>query len=271
MEKKPVFAVVGGDRRQFFAAEFLKNTGYTVYTFAAAQGLPYREMKNIKADIYILPIPVTRDGRTLYTPESDDVIPLTELSAAIPSEAMVFAGRTDEKRWFDYAKSDYFALQNAIPTAEGALLLSLQNTDESLCDLSVGVVGFGKIGKAVAALFCAVGADVSVFARREEVRAQIRALGYTAHGMDALSERASACRILINTVPERIFDENVLSYLSKETFFLELASPPYGAAPDTLCALGVRSLIASGIPGRYFPKTAGIAVAKTVLHSITKG
>lgn len=271
MEKKPVFAVIGGDRRQFFAAEFLKDAGYPVYTFAMAQGLPYADMKTIQADIYLLPLPVSRDGMHLYAPESEERISLSDIKRDMPPDALVFAGLTDEKLWFDYAKSEYFALQNALPTAEGALLLAMQNRNSVLCGSSVGIIGFGKIGKAVAALFSAVGAEIFVFARRDEIRAEIRALGYTAYGMDALSTEIQKCRLLINTVPERILDERMLSQLSKDTFFLELASSPYGADPDTVRRLGVRNLIASGIPGRFFPKTAGIAVAKTVLHSITKG
>ena len=182
----------------------------------------------------------------------------------------VFAGLTDEKRWFDYAKTEYFALQNALPTAEGALLLAMQNRCDILCAAPVGVIGFGKVGRAVAKLFAAVVAEVVVFARREEIRIEIRDLGYGAYGMDA-AEAMKRCSVLINTVPERILDEKTISYLSKDTFFLELASSPYGVDPDTVNASGVRYRIASGIPGRYFPKTAGIAVAKTVLHLITKG
>lgn len=269
MKNELVFAVIGGDRRQWFAAEFLKEAGYTVHTFAMMQGLPYTELKQMKADVYILPLPVTRDGKQLYTPECDDLIPVSFLTEVLPSDAAVFAGRTDDPRWSDYSVSEYFALQNAIPTAEGALMLAMQNRNTVLCGSSVGVIGFGKIGRAVAERFHRIGADISVFARREEVRREIRGLGYAAYGIDAIGK--NECSLLINTVPERILNHGILSALSKETFFLELASPPYGADPDLLRELGLRNLVASGIPGRYFPKTAGIAVAKTVLHSIMKG
>ena len=270
MEKNPVFAVVGGDRRQFFTAEFLRAAGYSVDMFAVAQGLPYEAMKRQRADVYILPLPVSRDGKHLNAPDSDVAIPMTSVLEDIPSDALVFAGLTDEKRWNDYAKTDYFALQNALPTAEGALLLTMQNRCDVLCGTSVGVLGFGKVGRAVAKLFAAVGAEVIIFARREEIRKEIRDWGYGAYGMDA-AEEMKRCSVLINTVPERILDEKTIALLSKDTFFLELASSPYGVDPDTVNASGVRYQIASGIPGRYFPKTAGIAVAKTVLHLITKG
>ena len=90
MEKNPVFAVVGGDRRQFFAAEFLRAAGYTVYMFAMAQGLPYETMKRQPADVYILPLPVSRDGENLNAPDIDVVIPMARVLEDIPSDALGF-------------------------------------------------------------------------------------------------------------------------------------------------------------------------------------
>ena len=50
MEKVPVFSVIGGDRRHFFAAKYLKDQGYPVETFAMTDGKSYDRCRRTKAD-----------------------------------------------------------------------------------------------------------------------------------------------------------------------------------------------------------------------------
>ena len=74
--------------------------------------------------------------------------------------------------------------------------------------------------------------------------------------------------MLINTVPARIFEKNILKRMRKESLLMELASAPFGLDFAEAESLGVRTLLASGLPGKYFPETAGYAVADTVLNAL---
>ena len=70
----------------------------------------------------------------------------------------------------------------------------------------------------------------------------------------------------MNTVPSKIFERDILKRIRKDSYIMELASAPFGVDFEEAESLGVRTLLASGLPGKYFPETAGCAVAETVLN-----
>jgi dipicolinate synthase subunit A len=127
------------------------------------------------------------------------------------------------------------------------------------------VIGYGKVAFATAKLFHAVGAVVTVFARKEQARIEAHMMGYTAKPLDELSACAGEYELLINTVPARILNREILSKISKDAWIMELASAPFGLDFDEAKSLGVHVELASGLPGKFFPETAGYAVADTVL------
>lgn len=263
------FAVIGGDCRSFFAAKRLREYGFQTKLFGLKNEKTYRPSEDIEADAILLPIPLSRDGIRLFAPESREDILISDVLASVSENALIFAGgvsRIEDKRITDYAKREDFALMNAVPTAEGALLLALQNGKATVCGMSVAVIGFGKVASAVARLFSAAGAKITVFARKEQARNEAHILGYTAKPISELSECAGLYSLIVNTVPAHIFDMNILLQIRKDALLMELASAPFGLNFEEAEALGVRTLLASGLPGKYFPQTAGYAVAETVLN-----
>ena len=263
------FAVIGGDCRSFFAAKRLREYGFETNLFGLENEKTYDPSEKIRADAVLFPIPFSKDGRHLFAPESKEKILISDVLASISEETLIFAGSVNgitDHRITDYAKREDFALMNAVPTAEGALMLALQNGKITVDGMSVAVIGFGRVACAVARLFSAVGAEITVFARKEQARADAHILGYTAKPLSALEECADEYPWIINTVPARIFDQNILSRIRKDALLMELASAPYALDFKEAEALGVRTLLASGLPGKYFPETAGYAVAKTVLN-----
>ena len=274
MKKALNFAVVGGDERQIFAAKRLCERGHKAELFMQANGKPYAALKETQADVYLLPIPLTRDGKTIFAPKSEEKIEISSFLQDVPQEALLFAGGTadfSDARLIDYAKNEDFALYNAIPTAEGALLLALQNLGRTVCGEQTAIIGFGKVGRETARIFHAVGACVTVFARRKEIREEARLLGYETADISELSARAGNYGLWLNTVPARIFDDSVLSAVPKNALLLELASAPYGFDLGEARAFGLHAILAGGLPGRFFPETAGVAVADTGLNIIKKG
>ena len=225
-------------------------------------------MEKTEAEAVLLPIPFTRDGIHLFAPESTEKILISDVLASVPENSMIFAGNVSnitDNRISDYAKREAFALMNAVPTAEGALLLALQNGKRTVFGMRVAVIGYGKVAFATAKLFYAVGADVTVFARKAQARIEAHMMGYTAKPISELSECIDAYELLINTVPARILNREALSKMSKNALLLELASAPFGLDFEEAANLGIHAECASGLPGRFFPETAGYAVADTVL------
>ena len=268
MEKKLTFAVIGGDRRSFYAAKRFREYGFETKLLGLQNEKPFCPLEKIQADAVLLPIPFTRDGTHIFAPESPEEILISDVLASVSEKSMIFAGNvkniTDD-RILDYSKREAFALMNAVPTAEGALLLALQNGKRTMLGMRVAVIGYGKVAFATAKLFHAVGTDVTVFARKEQARIEAHMMGYTAKPLTALSACAEKYELLINTVPARILDREILSKVAKNAWVMELASAPFGLDFDEAKSLGVHAELASGLPGKFFPETAGYAVADTVL------
>ena len=266
--KELTFTVIGGDWRSFFAAKRLREQGFPTEILALKNEKSFMPSEKISTDVILLPLPISRDGEHLFAPESKEPILLKDVFAAISDCAIIFGGNIGEfadERMMDYGKREEFALMNAVPTAEGALLFALQNGKRTVFGMRVAVIGYGKVAFATAKLFRAVGAEVTVFARRAQARTEAHMMGYPARPLSALSECADGFDLLINTVPARIFDREILSRISPHGYVIDLASAPFGLDFDEAKGLGVRAELAAGLPGKFFPETAGYAVTDTVL------
>ena len=266
--KQLTFTVIGGDQRSFFAAKRLREQGFSTEILSLKNEKSFLPSEKISTDAVLLPLPLTRDGKHLFAPDAKEPIILKDVFEAISEHSVIFGGNIGEfadERTVDYGKREEFALMNAVPTAEGALLLALQNGKRTVFGMRVAVIGYGKVAFATAKLFHAVGAEVTVFARRAQARAEAHMMGYLARPLSVLSEYAGEYDLLINTVPARIFDRDVLSRISPDGCLMELASAPFGLDFDEAERLSVRAELASGLPGKFFPETAGYAVADTVL------
>lgn len=246
-------------------------------------------------DILILPLPASRDGETVHTPREQScrvtLSEIADLMKRAPSLTL-FGGKLPKKfldstrefdpadaRVTDYYDSEVLQLRNAYITAEAALMTAMELTDRTLRDTSVTVLGYGRIGKYLARLLRALGADVTVCARREETLFEAAAEGchpLLITASDPMSGMAPLCRdhpILFNTVPAHILPRDLLMGLQPDTLLIDLASAPFGVRDDHVreaAALnGLRYLRAPSLPGSYAPRDAGRAIAECILGMVT--
>ncbi len=248
--------IVGTDRRLSFAAQRLRQKGITVDSYFHTKDCL------ASADAVLLPFPVSRDGITLNAP-GETAIPLTELQAALPPSALIMGGAWPDMPIVDLTKRDDFALLNAIPTAEGALSLAIENTDLSLFDSKILVTGFGRVARILVDRLAGLCPHVTVAARKSSDRAEITALGLCAVSTDELSKIIGDCDLAFNTVPYPLFTDDVLKKANRQTLFIELASQDAGF---TKCnQQNIRLLCAPGLPGKTACRSAGYALADTVL------
>lgn len=216
------------------------------------------------ADFAVLPPVVSRDGENVHAPLAREKIPLRSLDFG---GASVFAGAFCSEIKADivnYAESEAFAVRNAVPTAEGALKIAMEETRESICGMRACVLGFGRIGAVLAKDLWALGASACVFARRSEARALAEAFGTSARGFDALDAEIGSYDCIFNTVPHRIVGKAALSRIKEGAPFIELASAPGGADEALARSLGVKYVPAGGLPGKIMPKSAGKIIYETI-------
>lgn len=269
-----IFAIIGGDERMRYAGERLADMGFSVRSYAvpSAHSEEIVSCRDIKttldgADFILLPVPLSRDFHTLWAPAHAGEILLNDVLLQAPKSARILGGGSlADSRFVNYACRDDFACENAVPTAEGALLIAMQKLSCTIRGMHVGVVGFGRVGRAVASLFRAAGAFVTVFARRDEVCSAASVLGYCSAPISTLCTHAEELRCLINTVPSPVIGCDTLCVMRKDAIILELASEPYGVDFEAARNFGVQAVLARGLPGKYSPETAGNVIAATVLN-----
>ena len=273
-------AFIGGDARIIFAAEEFAENGFEAAVFGfdafrAHTGKIKNEESCEKAvsgaDFIVLPPLVSRDGENVYAPLSKKKIPL---HSVIFGDATVFCGGACpdiEGKTENYASKESFALQNAVPTAEGALKIAMEETGETICGMRACVLGFGRIAVLLTKALLALGARVDVFARRSEARALAKAFGANAYAFDAMASEINSYDCIFNTVPERIVGADALAKIKKDTPFIELASSPGGADEALARSLGVKFVPAGGLPGKIMPKTAGKIIYETIKEMIREG
>ena len=94
------------------------------------------------------------------------------------------------------------------------------------------LLGFGPVGQALGARLAALGANVTVCARRAEQRALAESLGLRGAELARLAALAPAFDTVVNTIPAPVLTEPVLAALRPGSLIVDLASSP--AAPTSL-------------------------------------
>lgn len=279
------FAVIGGDLRAAYLAGELAADGYKVITtgFDSADLPPCvtgctNPMQAISlADCVILPLPVTAEGGTLNAPFSRVRISLDQVLNAIkPNQYLLGGNIADSVRHEVEARGltidDYFgreelAIQNAVPTAEGAVQLAMEELPITLNGAHCLVTGYGRVARTLAHLLVAIGAQVTVAVRKCADAAWAQAAGCDTVDIRHL-EAVGDFDVIFNTVPALLFTREVLEKMDRDTLLIDLASRPGGvdfaAAADTQ----IKTIWALSLPGRVAPKSAGLIIKNTILNMV---
>lgn len=275
--------VIGGDLRQVKLAELLVQDGHTVQTYAMERRpephtLPGSDtLRGIeRADCVILPLPITAEPGMLNAPLSDHRIPIQVVLNAMRAGQILCAGRispelTQEAQERGLIVRDYFAreelkIKNAVPTAEGAIQIAMEELPTTLYGTRVLVIGYGRIGKLLAHRLKGMGARVTVSARKYEDLAWIETYGYCSEHTDQLDGWLGGYQLVINTVPARVLDGARLRDLDEGTLVIDLASKPGGVDVQAAAELGVKVIWALSLPGKVAPVTSGSIIRDTVYH-----
>lgn len=258
---KVIFAA-GGDLRQLYAAQRLREkTGAAVCTL----GLPAQPgLQSVSSpeeapayDVLVLPIPASRDGETVNAPLWDKTISLAALAERGKPGALMLGGGCETIRPLfmargmaaaDYLRREELCLANAVPTAEGAVRIAMEETDRTLHGTSALILGYGRIGMALAPRLRSLGMAVTVCARRCETRALAEMQGFPAIPVEMLPDAAGKQQVLFNTVPVLLLTEQVLSLLPPDALVIDLASRPGGTDFAAAERLGVRTVWALALP-----------------------
>lgn len=185
----------------------------------------------------------------------------------LTDDAVVMAKRKNI-RYINYFADEGFIVKNAYLTAEGALAHIIQNTDCSLVGMRVLILGYGRVGKAVAKVLKDNYVSVSVMNRSPFDRANAALVADNTYSMSEYEEHLKEFSVIVNTIPELILKGEQLEKLGKDCFILDLASKPGGVDFNEADRLNIKTLLALGIPGKVAPKDAGLYLKAIVTRNL---
>lgn len=190
----------------------------------------------------------------LDVPSPADNIRIPE---TIPESACIIGGKLPSlgnHPVLDLLQDPVYVAENAYITAHCAVRLAMDQLSVPLRRCKVLVIGWGRIGKCLAALLKRMEADVTVAARKEADRAILAALGYQT--ADTANLSGEGYRIIFNTAPAMVLEQ------CPPCLKIDLASSP------GINGQGV--IVARGLPGKYAPEASGELIARRIIHHLKK-
>ena len=284
------FIFLGGDLRFIYAAaklnkkyhcsvygfdtlheDILKQTGVSVTT-------KIHRAKNV-----ILPLPMSRNCDYITAPYYSGKIPISAVTDAVGSGGTVYCGKAcpyiyeicKEKalNLVDYYEREELTVVNAVITAEGALEIIMKEKALAIVGMKVLVIGYGRIAKVLSKYLHALGAKVTIIARKYDDLAWARTTGCSAvHFND--TDRIKSDKFdfsdfdtVVNTVPAVVLGHERLIRLKNDCLVIDLASKA-GVDLESAKELGVKVIWALSLPGKVAPVTSGEIIAETLLNII---
>lgn len=267
------FWVLGGDARSYWAARHLQAGGYKVCCFgvpgATDTPLPFY------IERLILPFPSVQGALV----RGHSAIPMEEVLQHVDMDSTVYGGRLGPwrealehhgARVCDLYGTEPLTTANAIPTAEGAIQLAMDQAPITLHGSRCLVIGFGRIGKILARKLHGLSANVTVAARNPADLALAEAMGLQTDLTGRYLHGLKQYDFIFNTVPATVLQKEDLDKLNPDCLLLELASLPGGFSQEDCKERGISYLFAPGLPGRCAPKSAGAIYAQNVLDDLRK-
>lgn len=289
MEQGKKIAIIGGDARYLPLIHALNERDYIdivilgfdkveqSYTAVKHATLDHLLIDDLSA--IVLPITGIDNEGNIETMFSTHTIQLSEeWFLKLPKECMVFTGIANDVlknfckkaglQLVELMSRDDVAIYNSIPTAEGAIMLAIQNTDITIHSSNVFVFGFGRVGETTANSFDGLGAKITVVSRDRREIARAFERGYQTLLLENVKDQITQCDILINTIPHPVIGKEILQYLNNQALIIDLASKPGGVDFQYAKARAIETIHALGLPGMVAPKTAGVIIAGCIADLI---
>lgn len=237
--KENYLTVHQSDERMFFLSRLLNRTTFSAPTHIFAP--------NVNVDVKALED--IEDGATVVMGKCTD-----EARALAKSRNITLLNIMQDER---------FQAVNSRLTAEGALMVMIEHSIKSIVDCNVLVMGFGRMGAAVAKLLSKL--DISLdIATTSSLRP---AYAFAQHVVPMSDFDFSPYDIVINTVPLAVVNDADLMSMKKDAVYIDLASKP-AINLEYARYLGIDADIYPALPAKTCPYSAAKAMQEYISEVI---
>ena len=275
--KENIFLILGGDERSLYLGEYLEKQKLQVCYYAFSDTNCFTSLSEAinSAEYIILPLPFTKDRLTLNAPLFDEKVEIKDICTLLKKGNIVIGGQLPESfketltdteiEFYDYFLLDELAIFNAIPTAEGVVEILIKNLPITIHSMKCAILGYGRVGKVLAETLKSLGAEVTIFARKERDKADAFTKGYKFASFPSLKNTEYKFDALINTVPQKVLGREEMKNISSDCLFIEIASAPFGIDFQAAKEFAFDVIKANSLPGKVAPKTAGEIIGRSIL------
>ena len=268
--------IINNDKRMNYLAEYIRDFGMDLIEYRNdSADFDLNALKEV--NYLILPFGgIGADGKIAQT----SLYLTNHVLKALPKDCTIFTPikypkllelTKEEPRKieciFDY---DEVAIYNSVPTAEGVIYNIIKNTDITIHQADILVIGAGRCGQTIARDLKALGARVTVTYRKVVDESRLFELGLIPLHIDYFVEDLQHFDVVINTVPVFILDSKALDRLQKDCYVIDIASKPGGTDFEYAKSIGINAELAGSLPSIVAPKTAAYYLFKFINSYIAK-
>ncbi len=258
--------LIGNENRLSIVADMLYKKLYTVKHITRRDELNNTDISNT----VILPIPY-KDA--LGKIKGTDIL-LSDIAPKLKPESLVILGKADGAvldiagrigfSFCDICEDKSFKVLNAIPTAEAAISIAMDNIEHTLYGSNVVICGYGCIAKCLARLTVAFGCNVTVAARKTSDLYEAELMGCRSENISKLRDIIGNADIIFNTCPAPVLDAAVLENVKRGVLIIDLASRPGGCDFEYARQNGINAKLCLSLPDQYSPVTSGKNMYKMI-------
>ena len=159
-------------------------------------------------------------------------------------------------------EDEIFTVKNANLTAEGVLAIILEKTDVSIFESNVLILGGGRIAKAMATILKCLGVNYAIVSFNPIKFPSYYLLSNKCYYRKGFLRDLKKYNVVVNTIPARIIDDEIINSIDPKTLFIETASVK---CLDDTQKLDFEYLFAPALPQRYSAVSAGKLVYESIM------
>jgi len=194
---------------------------------------------------------------------------------SLPNNITLFCGKVDNSfdcilkdkniKHINFLNNEIFAIKNANLTAEAILSIIISNTNQSIFELNILVLGYGRITKSLCLLLSKLGAKFSIATFNKNSFSQSFILSNNNYFEYDFLKDIKKFDCIINTRPEKYFDDKKTKQIPKNCLFIETASTK---CLDETKAKHFNYYLAPALPKKYSSVSASKLLLEQILGEI---